>query len=74
MVPHYRVRLHPSASPHQQEARQRKLQVRSINRLLQGIMKFCLISLASLGMISQAVALPRAGMLIVRVQIRILLC
>lgn len=37
-------------------------------------MKFSLIALASIGMISQVVALPRAGMLIVRVQIRILLC
>jgi hypothetical protein len=38
------------------------------------MMKFFLISLASLGMISQAMALPRAGMLIARVQIGILLC
>lgn len=56
--------LHPTANPHQNETRQRNLQVCSVNRL-QGIMKFFLISLASLGTISQVMALPHTSMLIV---------
>lgn len=67
---YYRVKLRPRKLT----TESRKPQVRFISRLLQAIMHFVLIFLASIGMISQVVALPRAGTLIMRVQHRILLC